>query len=118
MVSSGKRRPQSGAAGDLAALAELDEATLLSGLPERFLRQQVYTDVGDILIAMKPFQPLPLHRREVSASGPPPAGLHCPQPLHHLSITGSPQVSEQYRFHEMGTLPPRIFTIADKTVVV
>ncbi|XP_072716646.1 unconventional myosin-Ia-like isoform X2 [Ciconia boyciana] len=91
MVSSGKRRPQSGAAGDLAALAELDEATLLSGLPERFLRQQVYTDVGDILIAMKPFQPLPLHRREVS---------------------------EQYRFHEMGTLPPRIFTIADKTVVV
>ncbi|NXS48529.1 MYO16 protein, partial [Balaeniceps rex] len=77
-----ERRPRSGAAGDLAALAELDEAARLSGLRERFLRQQVYTDVGDILIAMNPFQPLPLYRREVSASRPPPAGLHCPQPLH------------------------------------
>ncbi|NXQ81459.1 MYO9A protein, partial [Nyctibius grandis] len=102
----------SGVAGDLAALAELDEAVLLSGLREQFLWQQVYvsamepgaeagsggrcsadglsscrqTDVGDILIAMSPFQPLPLYRREVS---------------------------KRYRCHEMGTLPPRIFAVAD-----
>ncbi|NWH51775.1 MYO9A protein, partial [Fregata magnificens] len=44
------------------------------------------TDVGDILIAMNPFQPLPLYRREVS---------------------------KQYRCHEMGTLPSRIFAVAD-----
>ncbi|NXA32296.1 MYO9A protein, partial [Eudromia elegans] len=75
------------AAGDLAALAELDEAALLGSLRERFLRQQVYTDVGDILIAMNPFQCLPLYGREVS---------------------------ERYRRHERGTLPPHIFAVADR----
>ncbi|XP_068784796.1 myosin-IIIb isoform X4 [Struthio camelus] len=87
MVSPGERRPRAGAAGDLAALAELDEAALLGSLRERFLRQQVYTDVGDILIAMNPFQRLPLYGREVS---------------------------EQYRRHEKGTLPPHIFAVADR----
>ncbi|OPJ75468.1 myosin-IIIb-like [Patagioenas fasciata monilis] len=42
MVSLGEPRPPTGAAGDLAALAELDEAALLGGLRERFLRQLVY----------------------------------------------------------------------------
>ncbi|NXU54071.1 MYO16 protein, partial [Turnix velox] len=55
--------------GDLASLSELDEASLLGGLRERFQRQQVYTDIGDILVAMNPFQPLPLYGREVSPSG-------------------------------------------------
>ncbi|XP_075582482.1 myosin-IIIb [Pelecanus crispus] len=87
MVSLGELRPPSGAAGDLAALAELDEAALLGGLRERFLRQQVYTAVGDILIAMNPFQPLPLYGREVS---------------------------ERYRHHETGTLPPHIFAVASR----
>ncbi|NXI61946.1 MYO1G protein, partial [Anseranas semipalmata] len=45
------------------------------------------TDVGDILIAMNPFQPLQLYGREVS---------------------------EQYRCHEKGTLPPHIFAVADR----
>ncbi|NXV85827.1 MYO16 protein, partial [Calonectris borealis] len=93
----GEHRPPPGAAGDLAALAQLDEAALLGGLRERFLRQQVYTDVGDILIAMNPFQPLPLYGREVSPRGPPPAGPRCPPapspPLCHRF----PQVSERYR---------------------
>ncbi|KAF1509411.1 Unconventional myosin-IXa, partial [Eudyptula minor] len=80
-------RPPSEAAGDLAAQAELDEAALLGGLRERFLRQQVYTDVGDILIAMNPFQPLPLYGREVS---------------------------ERYRHQETGTLPPHIFAVASR----
>ncbi|XP_076218940.1 myosin-IIIb-like [Aptenodytes patagonicus] len=87
MVSLGERRPPSEAAGDLAALAELDEAALLGGLRERFLRQQVYTDVGDILIAMNPFQPLPLYGREVS---------------------------ERYQHHETGMLPPHIFAVASR----
>ncbi|NWH83037.1 MYO1A protein, partial [Piaya cayana] len=52
--------------GDLAALPELDEASLLRGLRERFLRQLPYTDIGDILIAMNPFQPLPLYGPDVS----------------------------------------------------
>ncbi|NXJ52967.1 MYO9A protein, partial [Spizaetus tyrannus] len=80
-------RPSCGAAGNLAELAELDEEALLGGLRERFLRQQVYTDVGDILIAMNPFQPLPLCGREVS---------------------------ERYRRQETGTLPPHIFAVASR----
>ncbi|NXJ78523.1 MYO9A protein, partial [Trogon melanurus] len=106
-------RPPSGPTGDLAALAELDEASLLGGLRERFLRQQVYvsaggtgrglaaegalspdrvsphrqTSVGDILIAMNPFQPLPLYGREVC---------------------------EQYLRQETGTLPPHIFAVASR----
>ncbi|NXI93084.1 MYO9B protein, partial [Psophia crepitans] len=75
------RRPPAGAAEDLAALAELDEAALLGGLRERFLRQQVYTDVGDILIAMNPFQPLPLYGREASARGPRRLGPATPGPF-------------------------------------
>ena len=35
-----------GAAGDLAALAELDEAALLGALRDRFLRQQIYVSAG------------------------------------------------------------------------
>ncbi|CAN0342036.1 unnamed protein product [Bubo scandiacus] len=84
MVSLGERCP---VAGDLAALAELDEASLLGGLRERFLRQQIYTGVGDILIAVNPFQPLPLYGREVS---------------------------ERYRCHETGALPPHIFAVASR----
>ncbi|NXN15090.1 MYO9A protein, partial [Indicator maculatus] len=76
-----------GADGNLAVLAELDEAVLLDGLQERFLRHQVYTDIGDILIALNPFQPLPLYGREVS---------------------------ERYRHHERGTLPPHIFAVASR----
>ncbi|XP_065716893.1 myosin-IIIb-like [Patagioenas fasciata] len=87
MVSLGEPRPPTGAAGDLAALAELDEAALLGGLRERFLRQLVYTDIGDILIAMNPFQPLPLYGREVA---------------------------ERYRHHQTGMLPPHIFAVASR----
>ncbi|XP_069736576.1 myosin-IIIb-like [Phaenicophaeus curvirostris] len=73
--------------GDLAALPELDEASLLRGLRERFLRQLPYTDIGDILIAMNPFQPLPLYGTDVS---------------------------ERYREPTVGTLPPHIFAVASR----
>lgn len=69
------------------------------------------TDVGDILIAMNPFQPLPLYGREVSPRGPPPAGPRSPQPPHRLS---APQVAERYRHPETGTLPPHIFAVASR----
>ncbi|NXF45830.1 MYO9A protein, partial [Oceanites oceanicus] len=45
------------------------------------------TAVGDILIAMNPFQPLPLYGREVS---------------------------ERYRRQETDTLPPHIFAVASR----
>ncbi|XP_068857704.1 myosin-IIIb-like [Aphelocoma coerulescens] len=84
MVSLGERRPPP---GDLAALAELDEAALLAGLRERFLQQHIYTDIGDILVAMNPFQPLPLYGREVS---------------------------ERYRRLQTDALPPHIFAVASR----
>nr|XP_048690601.1 myosin-IIIb-like isoform X2 [Caretta caretta] len=74
-------------AADLAALAELDEARLLQNLSGRFLQQRVYTYIGDILIAMNPFQSLPLYEKPVS---------------------------EKYQNHDKGTLPPHIFAIADR----
>lgn len=46
MVSLRERGPPPGAAGDLAALAELDEAALLAGLRERFLQQHIYVSAG------------------------------------------------------------------------
>ncbi|NWU85894.1 MYO16 protein, partial [Onychorhynchus coronatus] len=86
MVSLGERCPPPGGAEDLAALSELDEAALLSGLRERFLSQHIYTSIGDILIAVNPFQPLPLYGGEVSAAPPaaprrPSAAHACPPPL-------------------------------------
>lgn len=46
MVSLRERGPPPGAAGDLAALSELDEAALLAGLRERFLQQHIYVSAG------------------------------------------------------------------------
>ncbi|NWU13650.1 MYO1A protein, partial [Cephalopterus ornatus] len=89
-----ERCPPSGRAGNLAALSELDEAALLSGLRERFLRQDIYTDIGDILISVNPFQPLPLYGKEVSAAPPaaprrPPTSHACPPPLPRRSPSGT-----------------------------
>ncbi|XP_053788316.1 myosin-IIIb-like isoform X2 [Vidua chalybeata] len=87
MVSPGQRGHLPGAARNLASLAELDEAALLAGLRERFLQQHIYTDIGDILVAMNPFQPLPLYGREVS---------------------------ERYRRFQNDALPPHIFAMASR----
>ncbi|NWQ66620.1 MYO5B protein, partial [Neopipo cinnamomea] len=89
-----ERCPPSDRTGDLAALSQLDEAALLSGLRERFLSQHIYTDIGDILIAVNPFQPLPLYGREVSAAPPavprrPSAAHACPPPLPCRSPSGT-----------------------------
>ncbi|NXR12547.1 MYO9A protein, partial [Semnornis frantzii] len=78
--------PPAGADGNLAALSELDEAVLLDGLRERFLRQHVYVSAGGW-----------------------GRGQH--------SFTVSfflRQVSERYRHHEKGKLPPHIFAVASR----
>ncbi|XP_065191365.1 myosin-IIIa-like [Sycon ciliatum] len=46
---------------DLSALPELDEATLLRKLHERYDRGRIYSYVGDILIAINPFRRIPLY---------------------------------------------------------
>lgn len=72
---------------DLAVLPELTEAQLLEHLRGRFLEDRIYTYIGDILVAINPFRPLPLYGKSVS---------------------------EQYRSHEKASVPPHIFAVADR----
>ena len=48
------------------SLSELNEKGLLEQLQQRYLKDTVYTDVGDILIAINPFQQLPIYGPEWS----------------------------------------------------
>ncbi len=54
--------PWSGQPSDnLTTLTQLTEHTLLTALQQRYQDNRIYTDVGDILIAVNPFRPLPLY---------------------------------------------------------
>ncbi|XP_048353473.1 unconventional myosin-IXb isoform X2 [Sphaerodactylus townsendi] len=71
---------------DLCNLPSLTEATLLENLQRRFLKQKIYTYVGSILIAINPFQFLPIY---------------------------NPKYVQLYENHQLGKLEPHIFAIAD-----
>ena len=47
--------------GDLVLLDSLDEGLMLHTLKTRFLRDEIYTSVGDIVVALNPFKRLPLY---------------------------------------------------------
>ena len=51
---------------NLTSLQELTEKALLSATKHRYSCNQIYTDVGDILVAVNPFQDLPLYGEEWS----------------------------------------------------
>ena len=51
--------------GDLVLLDSLDEGLMLHNLRVRFLRDEIYTGVGDIVVALNPFKRLPLYGSEV-----------------------------------------------------
>ncbi|XP_069482878.1 myosin-IIIb-like [Ambystoma mexicanum] len=86
-AGTGTPRPAGSSPQDLASLPELDEPQLLEHLRGRFLEDQVYTYIGDILIAINPFRTLPIYEKSVS---------------------------EKYRNHEKNSLPPHIFAVADR----
>ena len=46
---------------NLTGLPELNQQTLLQAMKERFLQDSIYTDVGDILVAVNPFYQLPIY---------------------------------------------------------
>ncbi|XP_015282170.1 PREDICTED: unconventional myosin-IXb [Gekko japonicus] len=71
---------------DLCNLPGLTETTLLENLKRRFLKQKIYTYVGSILIAINPFQFLPIY---------------------------NPKYVQLYQNHQLGKLEPHIFAIAD-----
>lgn len=72
---------------DLAELEELDDQILCQCLNERYQLDQIYTYVGDILIAVNPFRQLGLYTNAVSAQ-------YC-------------------NIHAKSDHPPHLFAIAD-----
>lgn len=48
---------------NLTTLPELTQRTLLDAIKERYSRDLIYTDVGDILVAVNPFCALPIYDR-------------------------------------------------------
>ncbi|XP_073668097.1 myosin-IIIb [Paramisgurnus dabryanus] len=71
---------------DLVNLEVLDEETIITHLQRRYEELQIYTYVGDILIALNPFQNLSIY---------------------------SPQFSKLYHGMKRSTNPPHIFATAD-----
>ncbi|XP_028393472.1 myosin-IIIb-like isoform X2 [Dendronephthya gigantea] len=49
---------------DLASLENLTEETILTHVMERYLGDQIYTYIGDILIAVNPFKSLPIYDQQ------------------------------------------------------
>ena len=75
-----------GATADLATLAELNETVLLGELRTRYNADNIYTYVGDILIAVNPFHTLQIY---------------------------TPAVQRLYNKVNKSTVPPHIYAIAD-----
>uniref|UniRef100_A0A8C4RZM5 non-specific serine/threonine protein kinase n=1 Tax=Erpetoichthys calabaricus TaxID=27687 RepID=A0A8C4RZM5_ERPCA len=71
---------------DLATLEVLDENTVTDQLQKRYAREQIYTYVGDILIAVNPFQKMNLY---------------------------TPQYTRMYIGAKRTANPPHIFAVAD-----
>lgn len=60
--SSAREYPWSRLDSDnLTSLEELTEKALLSATKQRYARNQIYTDVGDILVAVNPFRELAIY---------------------------------------------------------
>ena len=51
---------------DLATLENFDEESIVSQLFNRFMQGQIYTYIGDILLAVNPFTNLGIYTEEVS----------------------------------------------------
>ncbi|EMP29378.1 Myosin-Ia [Chelonia mydas] len=72
--------------GDLVLLDPLSEESLLQNLKERFGHQEIYTYIGNVVISVNPYQPLPIY---------------------------SPQTVEEYRNCNFFAVKPHIYAIAD-----
>jgi len=71
---------------DLVLLDEMNEPLILYNLKERFAKNEIYTNIGTILISANPYVRLPLY---------------------------TPTVIDEYRHRGNKQLPPHVFTIAD-----
>nr|CAD7269263.1 unnamed protein product [Timema shepardi] len=73
---------------DMITLADLQEFTILRNLHWRFNQDLIYTYTGSILVAMNPYQVLPIYSAE--------------------------QI-KLYKDRKLGELPPHIFAIGDNS---
>jgi myosin heavy subunit len=71
---------------DLATLPDLNETIILEYLKARYKHDNIYTYIGDILLAINPFKPLPIYDKQ-----------------HH----------NLYRKSNRSTTPPHVFALAD-----
>lgn len=53
---------------NLTVLPELNEENLLAKIRQRYLQDCIYTDVGDILVAVNPFRNLPIYSESWSGA--------------------------------------------------
>ena len=70
---------------DLASLPELNDAAVLHGVRARFASNKIYTQINNLLIAMNPYQQLPIYNAEMMA---------------------------QYKSAPTGSLPPHVYGTA------
>ena len=52
---------------DLASLPELNDDAVLAGIRKRFELNKIYTQINNLLIAMNPYQWLPIYTTELMA---------------------------------------------------
>ena len=76
---------------DMTQLSHLHEAAIVHNLGHRLARRHVYTDVGQITIALNPFC------------------WETSKPLYE------PEVRRRYRREDAGPLPPHLFALAERT---
>ncbi|NXJ72641.1 MYO1A protein, partial [Rostratula benghalensis] len=74
------------AVGDLVLLDPLTEESLLQTLQERFRRSDIYTYIGNVVISVNPYRPLPIY---------------------------SPETVQEYRNCNFFAVKPHIYAIAD-----
>lgn len=81
---------------NLTTLTQLTEHTLLEALKQRYLGNHIYTDVGDILVAINPFQQLPIYTESWSqAYSQPDVSLLAPHIFKVASRAYSAMLSER-----------------------